>query len=141
MRELRVSAKVEELTRVISFVTGELEAVGCSPRELMQIEIAVEELWVNIACYAYRPEEEGIAWVRCLVTDEPSRITVQFIDEGKPYNPLERPDPDITQDAKDRALGGLGIFMAKKSVDQLEYAYENGRNILTLKKEISGKEK
>lgn len=137
MKELIVPARLEELENVVGFVTGQLEEYGCSMKLLMQIEIAVEEIYVNIAHYAYRPAGDGFAEIRCEITENPLQVTIQFLDDGIPYNPLEKEDPDVSMGADDREIGGLGIFMVKKSMDGIKYSYENGKNILTIMKNIS----
>lgn len=136
MKEMIVPAKLEELETVTGFVREQLEGYDCPMKQLIQIEIAVEELYVNIARYAYRPVGDGYAAVRCEVLKDPLRVVIQFLDDGIPYNPLEKPDPDITKDADEREIGGLGIFMVKQSMDGIDYSYENGKNILTIRKTI-----
>ena len=101
----------------------------------MQIDIAVEELFVNIAHYAYNPEV-GPVTIRVEVQKEPLAVTVTFIDHGVPYDPLAKEDPDITLSAEERQIGGLGIFMVKKSMDDIAYEYKDGQNILYIKKKI-----
>lgn len=135
MKELIVPAKVDRLAEVIAFIRVELESAGCSAKVKLQIEVAVEEIYVNIASYAYRPKD-GDATIRCTVEGEPLQVTVQFLDGGRPYNPLNKQDPDITLAAEVREIGGLGIFMVKKSMDSIEYEYADGKNILTIKKSI-----
>lgn len=129
-------AKVEELDNVLSFIGEVAEESGCSPKIQTQMEIATEELFVNIAHYAYG-EQTGKAWITAKVSEESDIISVVFEDEGAPYNPLEKEDPDITQSAEDRMIGGLGIYMVKKSMDNMEYRWENGRNFLTITKRIT----
>lgn len=133
MKETTVPANLEELEEVLEFVRRQLDGCGCSMKQMMQIEIAVEEIYVNIANYAYKPEE-GYAVIRCEVSQNPLQIIIQFLDSGRPYNPLEKEDPDITLGAQEREIGGLGIYMAKKSMDGIEYSYEDGKNILTINK-------
>lgn len=133
MRELTVPAVLEELNSVQAFVETELEACGCPMKVQMQIAIAVEEIYVNIAHYAYHPEI-GEATVRCAVEGSPIQVTVQFLDSGKPFDPLSKPDTDISLSAAERGIGGLGILMVKKSMDDVAYEYKDGCNILTLKK-------
>lgn len=133
MKELVVPAKIENLDTVIDFVNAELELNNCDMKVQMQIAIAVEEIYVNIAHYAYRPEN-GDATIRCAVGGQPLKVTIIFLDGGKPYNPLERKDPDITLGADQRDIGGLGIFMVKESMDSVEYEYKDNTNILTIKK-------
>lgn len=135
MKELTAPATIEELDHVREFVENELEAQGISLRIQMQISIAVEEIYVNIARYAYHPEI-GQATVRCAVGGDPLQVTIQFLDSGKPFDPLARPDADTTLSAEERGIGGLGILMVKKSMDDVIYEYRDGCNILTLKKSI-----
>ncbi len=135
MKELELAATTENLHAVLAFVDEELEAVGCSMRSQMQIDIAVEEIFVNIAHYAYNPEV-GKATIRVEVQPEPLAVMLTFLDQGVPYDPLAKADPDVSLSAEERQIGGLGIFMVKKSMDDVQYRYENGRNILTLKKTL-----
>lgn len=134
-KEITVPASLEELDRVTDFVNEQLEAEGCLPKTRLQIDIAVEEIFVNIAHYAYHPEV-GRATVRCQVGGDPLQVTIQFLDSGKPYNPLQKEDPDITLSAEERREGGLGIYMVKKSMDDIAYDYVEGKNVLTIKKNI-----
>ncbi len=133
--ELDIEAVEENLSEVIAFVDKKLEAVGCSMKSQMQIDLAVEEIFVNIAKYAYNPDR-GRAIVRVEVSEEPIQVRITFIDHGKPYDPLAKDDPDISLSADDRPIGGLGIFMAKQSMDDISYEYKDGSNILTLTKNI-----
>ena len=135
MKEITVKAVDEELNNVIAFVTEQLEAFDCPMKVQTQIEVAVEELFVNIAHYAYSPEI-GHATVRVTVSNEPLSVEITFIDNGVPYDPLAKPDPDVTLSAEERKIGGLGIYMVKKSMDDIQYEYKDGRNILTIKKNI-----
>lgn len=135
MKEITVPAVLEELDRVLEFVNGELIACGCPVKTQMQLDIAVEELYVNIARYAYHPEI-GNATVRCTVGGDPLQVTVQFLDGGKPYNPLLNEDPNVTLTAEERSIGGLGIYMVKKSMDVIEYQYLEEKNVLTIRKKI-----
>ena len=135
MNELSVEALVDNLNRVLAFVDGELEKLDCPMKTQMQIDVAVEELFVNIASYAYNPET-GPATVRVEVETEPLAVVITFIDHGVPYDPLAKEDPDVTLSAEERGIGGLGIFMVKKSMDDISYEYKNGQNILTIKKHI-----
>lgn len=135
MKEITVPAVLEEMDHIIEFIDRELEAYECSMKAKIQLDIAVEELYVNIANYAYNPEV-GEATVRCTVGGDPLQVTIQFLDHGKPYNPLEKQDPDVTLSAEERDIGGLGIYMVKKSMDDITYDYQDGKNILTIKKKI-----
>ena len=133
--ELELEAAAENLTEVQSFVEERLEATDCPPKAQMQISVAVEEIFINIASYAYAPEK-GKAKVRVEVSEEPIAVTITFVDHGIPYDPLARQDPDVTLPAEDRDVGGLGIFMTKKFMDDVAYEYKEGQNILTLKKNL-----
>jgi anti-sigma regulatory factor (Ser/Thr protein kinase) len=135
MREMDIAATLENLDTVMAFVDQQLEEVGCSMKAQMQIDIAVEEVYVNIAHYAYNPEVGGVT-IRVQIEEEPLAVILTFIDKGKPYDPLAKEDPDVTLAAEDRQIGGLGIFMVKKSMDNVSYEYNEGRNILTLKKKL-----
>ncbi len=135
MAERIFPATLEQLEPVQAFVAEQLELHECPPKVKFQLDVAVEEIFVNIAHYAY-PEENGEATVRCCVGGEPLQVTIQFLDNGKPFNPLKKPDADITLSAEERDIGGLGILMVKKSMDAVDYTYEDGKNILTIKKNI-----
>ena len=133
--EIVVEADVKNLSKVISFLDAHLESNDCPMKPQMQLDVAVEEIFVNIANYAYG-EGMGKAVVRVEVSDEPIVVTVTFIDNGIPYDPLAKEDPDITLSAEERQIGGLGIFMVKSTMDDVIYEYKDGQNILKLKKNI-----
>ncbi len=133
--EITVFAELENLKDVNDFMAGKLERINCSRQVRMQLEIALEEIFVNIASYAYHPKS-GKAKIMLSVDEERKQISVRFEDTGRPYNPLQRDDPDITLGVEEREVGGLGIYMAKKSMDQTAYHYENGKNILTITKKL-----
>ncbi len=135
MKELTIAATVENIQAVTDFVGAQLEALDCPMKAQMQINIAIDELFGNIAHYAYDPEV-GDATVRVEVVDDPLSVVITFIDGGVPYDPLTAADPDTTLSAEERAIGGLGIFMVKKSMDEITYRYENGRNILSIRKTL-----
>lgn len=135
MKKLTVPAELERLLEVLEFIDRELDEHGCPLKQKMQIDIAVEEIYVNIARYAYHPET-GNATIQCVVGGDPLTVSIQFQDGGKPYNPLEKSDPDTTLSAEERDIGGLGIYMVKKSMDDIGYEYKDGRNILTINKSI-----
>ena len=133
--ELEIEAASENLAEVLTFLEERLETADCSPKARMQIQVAVEEIFVNISSYAYQPET-GKATVRVEVSDNPVGVTITFVDHGVPYDPLAKADPDVTASAEGRPIGGLGIFMTKKLMDDVSYEYREGRNILTLKKNL-----
>lgn len=136
MKELTIAATVENIEKVTDFVNEQLEALSCPMKAQMQIDIAIDELFGNIAHYAYNPDV-GDVTVRVEVTDNPLAVTITFIDKGVPYDPLKNEDPDITLSADEREIGGLGIYMVKKTMDGIKYEYKDGQNILTIIKDIS----
>ena len=131
--EIELEALREYTEEVQAFVEERLAPYACKPKTLMQIAVAVEEIYVNIANYAYKPGT-GSARIRAEVSGDPACLTLVFMDCGTPYNPLAKEDPDVTLAAEDRKIGGLGIYMTKVFMDEESYAYEDGQNILTLKK-------
>ena len=135
MEELIVKAKDEYLDTVISFVEGQLESWECSMKVMTQVNVAVEEVFVNISHYAYVPGE-GDVTIRLEFDEKERGLTITFIDSGMPFDPLAKPDPDITLSAEERKIGGLGIYMVKKSMDDVYYEYTDGKNILKLTKKI-----
>ncbi len=134
-KEITVPATEDSIRTVADFVDGELDGIACEPRARFQLRVAVDELFSNIVRYAYGPEE-GPATIRVSVEEDPLRVVLTFIDRGKPYDPLSAEDPDVTLPARERKIGGLGIFMVRKTMDSVEYSYENGQNILTVRKHV-----
>ncbi len=134
-KTLTVPASLDELDNVQAFIDEQLEAADCPMAAQMQVELAVEEVFVNVASYAYNPVT-GVAEVRVCVETDPLRVTIQFLDHGKPFDPLAKADADLSEDATMEREGGLGIFLTKEVMDAVDYAYENGSNILTLKKNL-----
>ena len=135
MKELTIAATVGNIEAVTDFVNEQLEALECPMKAQMQIDIAIDELFGNIAHYAYNPDV-GDATVRVEVIDNPLAVVITFIDNGVPYDPLAKADPDITLSAEEREIGGLGIFMVKKTMDDITYEYKDGQNILRIRKNI-----
>ncbi len=138
MKELKVEADHENMQKVQDFVKGELEqSPGLSHKDLLQIHMVIDEIFGNIVAYAY---EDGRGDVVILVDYDKTQGTVMlvFTDEGKPYNPLLNEDPDIKLSADERTVGGLGIFMVKNTMDEIDYENRDGKNILTMKKQIGG---
>ena len=136
MKEITIAATVENIETVTDFVNEQLEALDCPMKAQMQIDIAIDELFSNIAHYAYKPEK-GDATVRVEVVEDPLSVVITFIDNGVPYDPLAKADPDTTLSADERDIGGLGIYMVKKSMDDITYEYKDGQNILKIKKNLS----
>lgn len=135
MKELTVDAAIKNIEKVTDFINAELEALDCPIKAETQIDIAIDELFGNIAYYAYKPET-GKATVRLEVEKDPLAVIITFIDDGRPFNPLEIDDPDITKSVEERSIGGLGIFLVKKTMDMIEYEYKEGQNILMIKKNL-----
>ena len=135
MRELTVDAIIENIEKVTDFVNEELEKLDCSPKAQIQIDVAIDELFGNIAHYAYNPNV-GTATIRMEVVQDPMAVVLTFIDHGIPYDPLAKEDPDIKLSAEERKIGGLGIYMVKKSMDEITHEYKDGQNILRIKKNI-----
>lgn len=133
MKTMTLTAEVGHIEAVLQFINEELEAHDVPMKAVMQINIAVEELFVNIAHYAYNPDV-GEAVITIDVDEAARCVVIRFIDGGKPYNPLSREDPDVTLSAEDREIGGLGVFMVKKSMDDMSYTYEDGQNVMIIRK-------
>lgn len=134
-KSITVTAETEKLGAVLGFVDEILESVECPIRTQMQIDVAVEELFVNIARYAYKMRK-GKADISVWYDKDTGTICIEFRDKGVPFDPQLRQDPDISLSAEKRAIGGLGIFMVKKSMDGMHYRREGDRNILTIWKKI-----
>ena len=135
MRKMTTTAKTENLDAVVDFVEEKLIPYGCPTRTMLQLRLAIEEIFVNIASYAYEPGE-GEAEVRCRVLEEPLRVEIQFLDSGQPFDPLARADADTSEEGLMSREGGLGILLVKNTMDDVQYSYENGKNILTIKKNL-----
>ncbi|MBQ9930765.1 MAG: ATP-binding protein [Firmicutes bacterium] len=135
MKELQVNAVVENIPEVTAFVDEQLEALDCPLKIQMQIDIAIDELFSNIAHYAYNPDV-GPATVRVEVAEDPLSVIITFIDKGIPYDPLAKEDPNTGLPAEEREIGGLGIYMVKKTMDDISYEYKDGQNILRVKKNL-----
>ena len=133
--KLTVQADISNLHTVTEFVVSELEKAGCSMKSCMQTEIAVEEIFTNICNYAYAPETgDAVIGVRA-IPDENS-VEISFCDRGMPYNPLEAEEPDLDLPPEDKEIGGLGIYMTRKFMDQLDYEYRDGQNRLKIYKKL-----
>lgn len=135
MKELTIDAVIENIAVVTAFVNGQLEQMDCPIKTQMQVDIAVDEVFGNIVHYAYNPEV-GPATIRVEMTENPLAVVITFIDKGVKYNPLANVEPDTTLSAEERGIGGLGIYMVKKSMDDVFYEYKNGQNILQIKKKL-----
>ena len=140
MKKLHIEASTDKLNEVIDAANEMLEEAECPMKVQIQIDVALEEMFVNIAHYAYEetdiPENERYADIGMEILDEGGsrRIRITLEDRGIPYDPLAKEDPDITLSVEERKIGGLGIFMVKKSMDHVSYEYRDGKNCFTMEK-------
>ncbi len=135
MDSMTVKATTDELDAVTDFVEEKLAPYECPMRTMLQLRLAIEEIFVNIASYAYSPEI-GEAEIRCEVLHDPLRVVIQFLDSGQPFDPLAREEADTSEEALMSREGGLGILLVKNTMDDVRYSYENGKNILTIQKAL-----
>ena len=133
MKELTVEAIVEQIETVTEFVNAELEKLDCPMKARIQLDIAIDEIVSNIAYYAYG-EKTGTVTVRIEALQEENGVQLMFLDSGGPYDPLTRQDPDISAEIEEREEGGLGIFLVRKTMDDMKYEYKDGQNCLTIRK-------
>lgn len=133
MKELTVEAIVEQIETVMEFVNAELEKLDCPMKARIQLDIAIDEIVSNIAYYAYG-EKTGTVTVRIEALQEENGVQLMFLDSGVPYDPLTRQDPDISAEIEERKEGGLGIFLVRKTMDDMKYEYKDGQNCLTIRK-------
>ncbi|MBQ3273135.1 MAG: ATP-binding protein [Solobacterium sp.] len=136
MKEMTIAARIESIPTVTAFVEEQLEKLDCSRKAQIQIAVAVDEIFSNIARYAYGPEG-GEVTVRVETEKDPAAVVIAFIDHGRPFDPLAKPDPDLMLGPEERNIGGLGIYLVKKTMDDVHYEYSGGQNILTIRKQIS----
>ena len=133
MKELTVEAIVEQIETVTEFVNAELEKLDCPMKARIQLDIAIDEIVSNIAYYAYG-EKTGSVTVRIEALQEENGVQLMFLDSGVPYDPLTRQDPDISAEIEERKEGGFGIFLVRKTMDDMKYEYKDGQNCLTIRK-------
>ena len=128
-------AETINLDEVLEFIDSRLEENDCPMKTQIQLNVAAEEIFVNVAHYAYKPEI-GLVEVCVEFKENPRRVLISFIDSGKPDNPLEKPDPDITLSVDEREEGGLGVYMVKNTMDDVIYEFSDGKNHLTMIKNL-----
>lgn len=134
--QITLSASVDEVKKLTHFVNGHLEVLGCPQRVRIQVDVAIDEIFSNIVKYACMPET-GPVTVKIKVDGNPPGVIISFFDRGIPYNPLASEHPDLTRLPKaKRRIGGLGLFLVKKIMDDVSYEYQDGQNILTIRKNI-----
>ncbi len=130
-----VNAVDPAIDPVQDFIREKLSHFGCEKKPMMQIRLAVEEIFVNIISYAYRPDI-GKAEIRCEVHEAPLSVTIQFMDSGKPFDPLAKEDADLSGKMFMEREGGFGIHLVKNTMDAVDYEYRDGKNILTIRKNL-----
>lgn len=135
MREMTIDATVRNIPVVTEFVNDRLRELKCPLKALTQIDIAIDELFGNISNYAYKPDV-GPATVRVEVENNPVAVIITFIDGGRQFDPLSTDDPDTTLPASERRIGGLGLYLVRKTMDEITYEYRDGKNILRIRKNI-----
>ena len=136
MNQMTVSAIVDNVKAVTRFVNERLDGLGCSERIRIQVDVAIDEIFSNIVRYAYNPKT-GPATVCVEVEENPLSVVITFIDHGVPFDPLAEDQPDTTRLPKGkRPIGGLGLFMVRKTMDDVTYQYKDGQNILSIRKKI-----
>ncbi len=137
MSELTIEAIPENLQQVFDFIIPKMEATGCDKKTIRTCKLCAEEIFTNIASYAYDPK---VGYVKVGVDIEtvppPIKLVFSFTDEGVPYDPLSHEDPDLEADLSERQIGGLGIFLVKDKMDDMTYEYKDGKNILRIVKNL-----
>lgn len=142
MKEIIVPSEKKQLANVLDFINKNLDSLNPSSKFRMQLELSIEETFVNIINYTYKTNSESKITIKYNIeydesdTKKPLKVVVEISDTGSPFNPLKNKDPDITLSSYERKIGGLGILLLKKNVDNIDYKYENKRNVLTIEKEV-----
>ena len=132
---MKMEALVQNIPAATDFVNAQLDEVGCSPAEEMEIDVVLDEVLSNIATYAYSPDV-GIVTIQVETEKDVPMVTISFADGGIPYNPLEQEAPDVNAPLRQRKIGGLGIHLTKKLMDNVSYEYRAGKNILHIHKKL-----
>ena len=137
MKEIKVEATIENLAKVFTFLQESLDKCDVPSKVKRQIKLCVEEVYMNITHYAYNPDT-GLAkiGVDLVGGDDPAKIVISFADEGRPYDPLGKEDPDLDLGLDDTPIGGLGIYLVKTTMDNMAYERKDGQNLLTLEKDL-----
>lgn len=126
-------AAISDIDAVTEFVEIELEKLDCPMAIAMKLSVAIDEIFSNIVFYAYEGGS-GPVTVQVRPQREPGGVTLLFVDEGVPYDPLAKEDPDVSLSAEERGIGGLGVFIVKQFMDDVRYEYTDGKNTLSLYK-------
>lgn len=137
VKQIETKASLENFETILAEVEGLLTETGCPMDMLYDLNISFEEIFVNIASYAYS-QGDGDGMIRILmeIQENPYKVLIKFRDTGIPYNPLEKEDPNIDLPGEERPIGGLGIFFVKNMMDEVIYEYQNGENVLTIAREV-----
>lgn len=135
MKSLEIPAEKARLGEVTGFVLDFAKNLGFKKKELFELKLCTEEIFVNVASYAYKPDT-GMITVTADGSEDPLSVTLLFADSGKPFDPLAKPDPSKKRPLSQAKKGGLGIFLTKKLMDEVSYAYQDGKNVLTIRKTI-----
>lgn len=135
MKEITVDATIENMNTVTAFVDDFLDQIACPMKSRIQINIVIDEIFGNICHYAYK-DSVGSVTVRVESGNTPKAVFLTFTDNGIPYNPLDTEDPDITLSSEERKIGGLGIYLVKKNMDEMKYEYVNQQNRLWMEKRL-----
>lgn len=137
MKEIEIEADAGKLYELQAFFDEELEKIGCPPELILELDMVAEEIFVNIASYAY-PEENAEKYARAVFDydDETRTVLLRFYDRGRPYDPLLGKMPDLTLPAEERPIGGLGVYLVKEYMDEVRYEYRDGYNVLTAEKKL-----
>lgn len=135
MPKIKLHAAIDKIEKATDFINSILESADCPTKAQMQLDIALDELMSNVARYAYG-NKQGDITISLRILENPRRAILTLMDKGIPYNPLKKEDPDIMLSAEDREIGGLGIFIVKNSMDDMAYAYKNGKNIVSIIKKF-----
>lgn len=135
MKEITVDAMIENMNTVTAFVDDFLDQIACPMKSRIQINIVIDEIFGNICHYAYK-DSVGAVTVRVESGNTPKAVFLTFTDNGIPYNPLDTEDPDITSSSEERKIGGLGIYLVKKNMDEMKYEYVNQQNRLRMEKRL-----
>lgn len=135
MREITVTSSTDQIRAVTDFVNEQLSGLKCPEEIRIEIDVAVDEIFGNISHYAYDPET-GPVTIRFCSGEFPHSAVITFIDHGLPFDPLKTDDPDLSEPLRRRAIGGLGLYIVKNTMDEVTYRYEEGQNMLTIRKNI-----
>ena len=133
--EKTMQASLESIPEITGWVDQLLTKAGCTVKARRQIDVALDEILSNIARYAY-PDGEGSMTVEIDMDEETGLLCLTFRDEGIPFDPLGKEEPDVTLGVRERAVGGLGIFLVKKMMDKVSYRREGKEKILSLYKKV-----